>query len=136
MHVWQKRVVWGRLGAIVSEKYIIIVPDPVVCLDLSGTLSVRAPDNAILVGSSLTDVASEVESADAATTLLAKGSLICPHNALNDALELAASRGARIVILGETRDVTFPAIFIDIPFTTDMISEALDRSDPHAPRAC
>lgn len=121
------------LGVNVDKTFIIIEPDPVVCMDVEGMLIAEYPKSQLSVGASLADVAPMTYSCGANCTLFVRGSLISESDDLGRAVRIAATRGCRIVIIGLEEDFDFPATFIDLPFTTDMVMAAVGQAASERP---
>ena len=91
------------------------------------------PNSHLSIGTSLTDVAPVTNSCGPNSTLFVRGSLISESDELWRVVRIAATRGCRIVIIGQDDGFDFPATFIDLPFTTDMLIAAVRSDAPATP---
>ncbi|MEY1556369.1 hypothetical protein AB3Y40_12120 [Yoonia sp. R2331] len=110
------------------NQFILIEPDPVVALDLNGLLSSRYPDAVKVSGGTFADVAKAFQMCGPRTTVFARATLVASDNDLHDAVMAAATRGSHIVLIGAEQKTSFPAVFVDLPFTNDMLVAAIDPS--------
>ena len=111
--------------------FIIIQPDPIVRMDIEGMLVTQYPQCRVDAGASLQDIGSAIYGAGPETTLIVKGALVSGSADLRLVLKTAVTRGSRIVITGDCDPVDFPARFVQVPFTNDILSSAVrDQPDP------
>ena len=115
---------WGKT---VARSFIVVEPDQIVRLDLEGMLRAQFPEAGLTYGRSLADVGNAINASTPSTTIFVRWDSARDSKIALDALHTAAVRGCQIIMIGANRDVPFPATFIDPPFTTEMVIEALDR---------
>jgi len=115
-----------------TRNFIIVEPDPIVSLDIEGMLIAQYPDAHIAFGASLTEIGAAIYNCTTDTTLVVKGSLILESDDLDRVVKTAATRGSKIVIIGDVTELDFPARFVALPFTTDMVLAAVDGNVPDA----
>lgn len=116
------------------QSFIIIEPDPVVCMDIEGMLIDAFPVSHVSSGASLADIGAAINNCGPGTALFVRGSLVAEDDRLRAALHTAVVRKSRVVIIGQADDLDFPAIFVDLPFTTDMVIAAIAQ-DPSRGKA-
>ena len=109
-----------------TKLFILIEPDPIVALDLDGLLSSRYPDAAKAAGSEFSDVAEAFQMCGPLTTIFARATLVTSDPDLHDAVVNAATRGSHVVLIGAEQETAFPAVFVDLPFTNDMLVTAIE----------
>lgn len=108
--------------------FIIIEPDPIVVMDVEGTLKSRFDTCLIQSGSSLQDVLAAIQECGPRTTILVRSTLISANNDFARALRVCAARGSHIIVFGETNDGAFPFTVLEVPFTTQTLNAVLDDS--------
>ena len=118
------------MGVGMAQSFIIVEPDPIVCMDMQGILLTRYPQSDIIVGASLSDLGPAIHICGAETTLFIKSTLFADDDELQHATRTAAARGGQVVMIGHTGGVDFAAVFVELPFTTEMVLAALDRNAP------
>lgn len=106
------------------KRFILIEPDPIVCIDLEGALRDKYPDSQIDKADDPKCAKRLIDVSTSGTTIFIKGSLIGQHSDLARSIGDAAASGFSIVTIGKVEKLATPARFIDLPFTTDMIIEA------------
>lgn len=116
------------VGVIVAKNFIIIEPDPVVCMDVEGMLIAEYPACHVACGSSLAEIGAALNNCGPDTTLFIRGSLISESADLEKVVQTAATRGSHIVIIGEAEDFDFPVTLVELPFTTDMVIAAVAQN--------
>ncbi len=109
-----------------SKNFIIIESDPIVCMDLEGMLISRYADSHIASGASLQDIGAAIYNCGPDTTLFVRAGLLKESSDLTRVIQMAATRGSHIVIMGQCVDLPFPATCVDLPFTTDMVISVID----------
>jgi len=123
-------------GGSVPKNFIIIEPDPIVCMDVEGMLATAYPESRVIAGASLSDIGSAIYTCSPNTMLFVKGALVSDSDDLRRVLQTAAARGCRIVTIGEAEGLDVPVTHIELPFTTDMVIAAVTPghvgSDPTA----
>ncbi len=118
------------MGVTVTENFIIIEPDPIVAMDVEGLLITQFPRAHVVTGASLADIGSAIHNCGPDTTFVVKGALLASDDDLMRVVRIAAVRKARIVVIGEPFELAFPANFISLPFTSDMMLAATTGSAP------
>ncbi|WP_420862973.1 hypothetical protein [Algirhabdus cladophorae] len=113
------------LGARVARNFIIIEPDPIVAMDVEGILKDHFPAAHVSSGKSLSDVRHVVHVCGAGSTLFVRATLLLEDDHVKRVMRDAVAKQAQIVIIGTHFDVGFPAFFIDMPFTTEMLLDAV-----------
>ncbi|MEL7211344.1 MAG: hypothetical protein AAGK92_01705 [Pseudomonadota bacterium] len=111
-----------------SKSFVILEPDPIVCMDLEGMLIGRFPGSPLMQGAALSDLGTAIYNCGPDTTFFVRSNLMDEDKDVSGVIETVATRGSHIVIIGPDRQTAFPATFIDLPFTTDMIVAAVDPS--------
>lgn len=106
-------------------KFIIIEPDPVVCMDVEGMLIAEYAGCHVTTGASLSQIGAAINNCGPDTTLFMRGSLVSQSDDLKRVVQTAATRGSQVVIIGEAAKFDFPVTFIELPFTTDMVIAAV-----------
>ena len=106
-------------------KFVILEPDPIVMMDLQGLLQERFAGAHLVAGATWTDVAAAIRSSDEASAIIVRGSLIAADPDLQAELHARAVRRTRIMVIGPATDFGFPAVFVDLPFSTEILIEAL-----------
>lgn len=114
----------------VTKKFIIIEPDPIVAMDVEGLLTNQLPGAHVIAGGSLADIGAAAHDCGPDTTMVIKGTLIAHDDDLRFVVQTAAIRQARIVVIGGPFDFDFPATFIELPFTSDMVLAAMTPGAP------
>jgi hypothetical protein len=109
-----------------TKTFIIIDPDPIVRMDVEGTLIGQYPDCTVVVGASLQDIGPAINVCGPDTTLFIKSTLVLESADLLRVVKTAATRGSHVVIIGQREELDVPATFVDLPFTTDMVIAAVD----------
>lgn len=118
------------MGVNVTKNFIIIEPDPIVTMDVEGLLISQFPHAHITTGASLADIGSAIHNCGPASTMVVKGTLLADDGDLRRVARIAAIRKARIVVIGGPFDFDFPATFIELPFTSDMMLAAMTQGTP------
>ena len=118
------------MGVTLARSFIIIEPDPIVCLDMEGMLTTRYPQSDVIAGASLSDIGHAIHTCGPDSTLFIKSALFSEDEALLRVTRSAVTRGGQVVIIGHSVEVDFAATFVELPFTTGMIMAALDRDTP------
>ena len=113
-----------------ARNFIIVEPDPIVCMDVEGMLVAQYPGAQVVAGASFKGIGAAIDNSGPDSTLFVKGALVTASDDLRRVLQAAATRGSRIVIIGESKAVNFPAIFLELPFTTDIVIAVVDRDVP------
>ena len=109
-----------------ARNFIIIEPDPVVCMDIEGMLIATYPDCQIAAGSSLAEIGAAIYNCGPDSALIVRGTLISDSDDLKRVVQTAAARGAKIVVLGDFNDVGCPASYVELPFTSETVCAAVD----------
>lgn len=112
-----------------TRNFIIIEPDAIVAMDLESLLAEHYPAASIVIGASLADVGSTIYKCGPDCTLLVRGLRISKDNDLRRIVQEAANRGTRVITIGEQADVGVDAKVIEVPFTTEMVLEAVAHVD-------
>ena len=112
-----------------SERtYIIIEPDPIVGLDLNGILSSAFPDAALKLFRDIAEAEAHIATAMSSACILLNSKVA--SCGILELLNDCVGRGVNVLFIGETRDVGFPASFVQKPFTSDMILTTLTGFTP------
>lgn len=112
-----------------AKNFIIIEPDPVVCMDVEGMLIDKYPHCHVTAGATLADIGAAIYNCGPDSALFVKATLVLADSDLRRVLETAATRGCAIVVIGHADDLDFPASFVELPFTTDMMLAAVERQN-------
>lgn len=107
------------------HRIIIVEPDPIVCIDLEGTLKDTFPTHEIVAASDPDTATALVQSAEADTTVFVKGSWLIKHVGLAETVRDAAAVGAQIVTLGQVDGLPPSFRGVEVPFTTEMLMQAM-----------
>ncbi|MCK0097706.1 hypothetical protein MWU60_19190 [Yoonia sp. F2084L] len=113
-----------------TKNFIIIEPDPIVAMDVEGLLISQFPRAHITTGASLADIGPAIHNCGPTSTMVVKGTLLADDGDLRRVARIAAVRKARIVVIGGPFDFDFPATFIELPFTSDMMLAAMTPRTP------
>ena len=108
------------------NNFIILEPDTIVCMDLEGMLAARYPGGCVVQGSSLSELGPAIHNCGPDTVLVIRGTLLFSSDDVRRVVRTVATRGSHIVIIGQEETVEFPATFVDLPFTTEMMFAAVD----------
>ena len=111
------------------RNFIILDPDPIVRMDISGLLSAHFPGASVIEHSAFDEMGQAIHNVGPQTIFFIKESLISAGSALETALKSAVVRGSRIVVIGARRAMGFPADFLELPFDSDMVIAALTGAD-------
>lgn len=114
------------------KKFILIESDPIVAIDLEGTLRAHFSGCAISIGTHLSDVSADLAQAGHGTVVFVKAGLFSADASLAETLRARMSAGARIVIIGAAQPEHLSMRSVDTPFTTEMILSAIEQ--PQAPK--
>lgn len=106
-----------------DRTFIIIEPDPIIGLDLNGILSSAFPGAALKLFRDIAEAEKHIASAMSSACILLN-SKVASCNIL-PLLSECVARGADVLFIGEANDVGFPANFVQMPFTSDMILTTL-----------
>lgn len=109
-----------------SKDFIILEPDPIVCMDLEGMLIGRFPNSYLAQGASLSDIGAAIYNCGPDSVLFIRSTLMDESDDIRRVVQTIASRGSHVVIIGQQKQVAFPATFVDLPFTTEMVFSAVD----------
>ena len=109
-----------------TRHFILIEPDPIVALDLQGLLSSRYPDATKAIGAGFADVAKAFNTCGPMTTIFARATLVTSDPDLHRAVVDATTRSSQVILIGAEQEVAFPAVFVDLPFTNDMLVTAIE----------
>ena len=110
-----------------ANNFIIIEPDPIVCMDVEGMLTDHFPDCRVVSGFSLSSVGAEIYNCGPDTALFVKSTLLVESDDLRRVAATAATRGSQIVVIGSVKDLSFPVTIVELPFTMDMVMAAIGR---------
>ena len=108
-----------------SKDFIIIEPDPIVRIDLEGTLMHDFPLSSINIGETLGDVQDALGAAARDAVLFVKGGMLLTDVDLLEAVKTLAARGCHIVSIGKVEMLDFVSTCVELPFTTEMVLEAV-----------
>ena len=111
-------------GDASTRTFFVVEPDPVVSLDLVGTLQSAFPlahvTSAAMIEEALRGLGSELPDR---TSILMSASL-ATESTIGALRELIA-KGAEIIMVGEGQSFGLPVSIVETPFTTDMILSVL-----------
>lgn len=108
-----------------SKNFIIIEPDPIVCMDLEDMLVRQYPDGQVTAGFSLRDIGPAINAYGPDTAFFIKSAVLDGDPDLARVIRAAATRGSLIVVMGKDKDFDFPAAYVELPFTSDMVLAAI-----------
>ncbi|WP_342076972.1 hypothetical protein [Yoonia sp. SS1-5] len=116
-----------------ERTFIVIEPDPIVSMDLAGTLKTVFPKSDLSIVTSVPQARRLVISDQALICVLINSKLVVPTDLAF--LQSLVAGGGHVMCLGEPVDAGFPTMSVSVPFTADMIVEAVLNvgSDPTAP---
>ena len=117
-----------------SKNFVIIEPDAIVAMDVEGLLISQFPRARISTGVSLADIGPAIHNCGPDCTVVVKGTLLAEDGDLWRVARRAAVRNARIVVIGEPFECDFPATFVRLPFTSDMVLAAMAQGTPEPDR--
>ena len=106
-----------------EQTFIIAEPDPIVSMDLAGTLKTAAPRSELLMVDSMAQARRLVLTDLPKVTALINASLVQPTD--HDFLNSLHEQGVQIIFLGSSPEVGFEVKSIHVPFTSEMIVSAL-----------
>ena len=107
------------------HNFIILEPDPIVRMDISGLLASEYPAASVFQGAAFEELGGSAEDVGPQTTYFIKDSLISAGSALESALKSAVVHGSRVIVMGARRAVGFPAEFLELPFDSEMVIATL-----------
>lgn len=107
------------------HRIIIVEPDPIICIDLEGTLKDTFPDHEVVVASEPATATALLQGAEADTTVFVKASWLIKHDGLDEIVRQAAAVGSRIVTLGQVDGLPPSFRGVEVPFTTEMVVQAM-----------
>ncbi|SFS21315.1 hypothetical protein [Yoonia litorea] len=117
--------------------FTIIESDPVVLMDLESLLTEAFVDARITSGTSGADFVRLETFAFEDSVFIVRGSLITKDATLVALLEKASQHNCRIIVTGEPVALPRDVHFIDFPFSSEMMLDAItgDDSDPESSAA-
>ena len=99
-------------------------------MDVEGLLISQYPRAHVTTGASLADIGPAIHNCGPASTLVVKAALLTDDDDLRRVVRTAAIRKVRIVVIGGPFDFDFPATFIELPFTSEMVLAAMTQDTP------
>ncbi len=109
----------------VVRTFVVVEPDPIVSMDLAGILKSSFPDSAVEL---------HQNGAEAETRIATKPETVCiiinsklATQGMLRVLKNCVGRGGHVVFVGPARDVGFPARFVEVPFNSGMVLDALSN---------
>ena len=118
-----------------SKNFIILETDPIVCMDLEGMLIGRYAESQVTQGSTLAEIGPAIYNCGPDTVLFVRGTLVEESDDIRRVLQTAATRGSHVVVIGQEKEMGFPATFVDLPFTTEMVFAAVNPGASPDPSA-
>ena len=114
--------------------FVIVEPDPVVRMDLVGTLEHSFPTGTVTAVEATGEIGQMFETPTSSASLFVNGALM-PELA-PDITRSVIEAGGRIVSIGRSASDAIPATLLEVPFTMSMILDALEHAAPdlHVPR--
>ncbi|WP_298860247.1 hypothetical protein [uncultured Sulfitobacter sp.] len=110
---------------ISRRSFVIVEPDPVIGLDLTGILQSEFPEAELKLFRRQEDAEQHIHKVTSPICVVLSASVAtAPMLALLQ--ERVASQG-EVLFIGSERDVGFPAAFVQTPFTSEMILSGLIR---------
>ena len=113
-----------------QRNFIVIEPDQVIAMDLEGILQSRYASARVALAISLQEVGNVIGVTGIGTTIFVSETLTSDSTEVRQVLATAATRGSHIVVIGQPHSIEFPATFIDMPFTSDMVIEVVEKHPP------
>ena len=113
-----------------QRNFIVIEPDQVIAMDLEGILQSRYATARVALAISLQEVGNVIGVSGIGTTIFVSETLTSYSTDVRRVLATAATRGSHIVVIGQPHSVEFPVTFIDMPFTSEMVIEVVEKHPP------
>lgn len=105
------------------RSFIIIEPDPVVGLDLSGILGTAFAGAALSMFRTIGEAEKHIASAASSVCILLNAK--AATSGMLPLLRECVAKGGEVMFIGDAADVGFPAYFVQVPFTSEMILTTL-----------
>jgi 2-keto-3-deoxy-L-rhamnonate aldolase RhmA len=109
--------------SLVGRTFIVIEPDPIVSMDLAGTLKSAFPESRVNLFQLLTEAKKQISTSPKTACILVSSSLV--SSSMTEMLRDWVALGARLVFVGDINDVDVPSDVVQKPFTTQMILSVL-----------
>ncbi|WP_187428537.1 hypothetical protein ROLI_044690 [Roseobacter fucihabitans] len=114
-----------------NQSFVVVEPNPVVLMDLVGTLQHSFPAGSVASLASGSEIGHLLDQVALTTCFFVNGALI--SELAPDVVRTIIDAGGRIVSIGRSASDVVPATVLEIPFTTTMILEALSIDAPDLP---
>ncbi|WP_299728037.1 hypothetical protein [uncultured Tateyamaria sp.] len=111
--------------------FVIVEPDPVVRMDLVGTLEHSFPAGSVTACASTAEITQLFETLAASASFFVNGALL-PDLAPEVTRAILAA-GGRIVSVGKPATDAVPSTLLEVPFTMTTILDALANAAPDLP---
>lgn len=111
-----------------GRSFIIVEPDPIVSLDLTGILNFGFPASTVVRAQDVAEAEHLITGAMPSVCVLVNADVA--SGAMLDLLRACVMRGGEVLFIGEARDVGFAACFVRMPFTSGMIITTLTGRAP------
>ncbi len=108
-----------------DQTFFVVETDPVISMDLVGLLDTSFPGTSINVLPTVDDAVVVAGSVSGSVCILIAGM----HYNNRQAVPLAtiANNGGKVIFIGRAHDIGAPARFVDYPFTSDMVLDAISN---------
>lgn len=114
-----------------DRTFIIVEPDPVVTMDIVGALKGAYPTNDVKMATTLSEASQLIGATEGRIAIFVNGVVSKVRD--NNILNTVAASAAQIIFVGQGIDIGMPATVIEMPFTTDMILNAISNDEPDRP---
>jgi hypothetical protein len=112
-----------KTTAETARCFVIVEPDPIVSLDLSGILGTAFKDAALMICRDFAEAEQYITDAVSSVCVLLNSNMAA--SGILPLLRDLVARGGEVMFIGDAHDVDFPAYFVQKPFTSEMILTSL-----------
>jgi hypothetical protein len=112
-----------KSSAHLNRAFVIIESDPIISMDLLGTVAAAFPQSSVYISELVADALSPSNLSLVPTSILINSVLVTEE--CIDVLRDCVDNGAKLVFIGSAPDTDLPSVVIELPFTTSMILNAL-----------
>lgn len=114
-----------------DQRFIVVEPDPVVRMDLVGTLEHSFPNGIVSAVASASEIGQVLDHLAVSVCVFVNGALV--PDVAPDIARMIVESGGRIVSVGAPRSDAIPTTILETPFTMTMILDALASGAPDQP---
>ena len=114
-----------------DHSFVVVEPDPVVRMDLVGTLEHRFPAAIVAAFSSVDEMGQIMDHLAVSACVFVSGALV--PDLAPDLARLVVETGGRVVSIGAPRSDAVLTTVLEMPFTMTTILDALSSGAPDQP---